>query len=132
MSAMRQNRLNHNRSIMFGIMALALVVLVVVVMFWMWCFPQVTGEENVLPRYVVEIPEGTLPDTVMVQLNDSLLYHDVLPGDTLRMDIEGSAEQNLLMVTDVGEGMNYTFVLADIDACYEVVKVDGELDLRRK
>lgn len=40
---MKKNKLNHNRAIMMGIMAMSLVVLAVVIFFWMWCFPAGTG-----------------------------------------------------------------------------------------
>ena len=37
---MRNRKLNHNKGIMLGIMAMAVVVLAVVVVFWLWCFPE--------------------------------------------------------------------------------------------
>ncbi len=36
---MRNKKVNYNRQIMMGVMALAVAVFVVVVAFWVWCFP---------------------------------------------------------------------------------------------
>lgn len=60
---MRKNKLNHNREFMFGIMAMALVVLAVVIIFWLWCFPNGTGQSE---------PEDALPPALEEALRDSL------------------------------------------------------------
>lgn len=51
---MRKNKLNHNRAIMMGVMAMSMVVLIVVVIFWMWCFPAGTSPNEPAE----ELPEG--------------------------------------------------------------------------
>lgn len=117
---------------MFGIMAMALVVLVVVILFWMWCFPQGTADKKSRPGYVVEIPAGTVAGKVMVELNDSLLYGGMLPSDTLRMEAEGEAGENLLVVSDVDQAVSYTFVLSDSTARYVVQPSSDGLEIRSR
>lgn len=96
---MRQRRLNHNKDIMLGVMALAVVVLGVVVFFWMWCFPDGTPHEDAEKMdYRFLLADGFRGDSVQLRMNDSLVFSGKVPRDSLEISIGMPGEEYVLMV----------------------------------
>lgn len=96
---MRNKRLNHNKDIMLGVMALAIVVLAVVVVFWMWCFPDGTPQPPSDERAVCKIRlEGFRGDSIQLQLNDSLFFSQAIGTDTATASVGLHDETCVLMV----------------------------------
>lgn len=108
---MRNKKLNYNRQIMMGVMALAVAVFVVVVAFWVWCFPNGTAVLSpVAARYTVAFSESFGADSIQVYLNDSLVFEGRPSGFSLPLSA-GNGEDDVLMVADVVSDVLYTFPL---------------------
>ncbi|MBP3472829.1 MAG: hypothetical protein J6K41_11460 [Paraprevotella sp.] len=108
---MRNKKLNYNRQIMLGVMALAVAVLVVVVAFWVWCFPNGTvAPIQLKARYTVVFTESFGTDSTQVYLNDSLVF-DGCPSDFSLPLSCGNGEDDVLMVADAVTDVLYTFPL---------------------
>ena len=129
---MRHKRLDHNRGIMLGIMAMAIVVLSVVVTFWLWCFPGMFGPEGTVqqqPARMIVLTQGFCQQEVSLQLNDSILYQDQLMQDSLVLPLPPSAEEQLLMVSLPRTGYTYSFALPAGKGCYRLVYTQGAVSL---
>lgn len=96
---MRNRKLNHNKGIMLGIMAMAVVVLAVVVVFWLWCFPdgslQAETDEN---NTRIVLAEGFCGDSIQLTVNDTLLLDCRVGADSLEVPVDLPEENHLLMV----------------------------------
>lgn len=129
---MRHKRLDHNRGIMLGIMAMAIVVLGVVVAFWLWCFPGMFGPEGTAqqqPARMIVLTQGFCQQEVSLQLNDSILYQDRLTQDSLVLPLPPSAEEQLLMVSLPRTGYTYSFALPAGKGRYRLVYTKGAVSL---
>ena len=93
---MKKRRANPNKGIMFGIMAMAVVVLAVVVFFWMWCFPDGThGTEEARTEYRISLDEGFRGDSVLFQINDTVVYSRRVAADSLEVVVAVTDKENL-------------------------------------
>lgn len=129
---MRNKRLNYNRQIMLGVMALAVAVLVVVVAFWVWCFPNGTATPTPLKaRYTVVFSESFGTDSTQVYLNDSLVF-DGRPSDFSLPLVCGSGEGDVLMVADAVSDVLYTFPLEAEKSRLCLTREGGEVKMRQE
>ena len=123
-------RSNPNKGIMLGIMAMALVVLAVGVVFWMWCFPDgKTQSGGGQTRYQVVLAEGFVGDSVMLQVNDSVMWAQRVMADSLEVPLDVQGNGNLLMVARPEEDMLSSFELPDDGGRVVLRKRDGEVQI---
>ena len=123
-------RSNPNKGIMLGIMAMAIVVLAVVVVFWMWCFPDGKTQSGVgQTRYQVVLAEGFVGDSVMLQVNDSVMWAQRVMADSLEVPLDVQGNGNLLMVARPEEDMLSSFELLDDGGRVVLRKRDGEVQI---
>lgn len=125
---MRKNKLNHNRQIMFGIMAMAIVVLGAVIFFWMWCLPEggVVAKKNV-NRCVVSIDRSFTGDSIQMALNDSIVYNRVITEKNSSVDFPVTGAGKLLMVTDVRLGLVVSSEVPEQGGCFKLLRQNGEM-----
>lgn len=111
---MRKNRLNHNRDIMLGVMALAVVVLGVVIFFWMWCFPNGTPREDAAAmNYRFLLADGFRGDSVQLMLNDSVIFDGTVWSDSQAVAATLPKGSHVLMVFRPLSDTVSTFELPD-------------------
>ncbi len=124
---MKHNKLNHNRSIMLGIMAMALVVLTVTIVFWMWCFPRPLSESTeVEAPCVVDLSTDFAGDSLHVYWNDSLLYSGTVDTAGARFGAPGG--EALLMVGDVCADLASSFTVEEGVRRVHLKKRDGQVE----
>ena len=96
---MKKNKLNHNREIMLGVMALAVVSLGVVVFFWLWCFlGGAPRTEAFRSEYRFLLADGFRGDRVQLQLNDSIVFSRTVECDSPEVAVRVPEEMCFLMV----------------------------------
>lgn len=127
---MRKNKLNHNRQIMFGIMAMAIVVLGAVMFFWMWCLPdggmEVKQDAN---RCIVRIDEAFVGDSIQMALNDSVVYEKVVTELDSSVIFSVAGSDMLLMVSDVQSGMIVSSEVPERGGRFKLSCLNGEMVL---
>ncbi len=78
---MKKNKLNHNKQIMFGIMAMAIVVLCVVIFFWMWCLPPDGQHTGSRPEHSIILNENLMGDSLQIIVGEDTLYSARVTGN---------------------------------------------------
>ncbi len=127
---MRHNKLNHNRGIMMGIMAMALVVLTVTIIFWMWCFPTVKAEpEAPMAGCTVTMGAGFSADSVQVHWNDSLLFAGKVGAGGARFG--APVGEALLMVADMVTDSVFSFEVQAETRRIDLQKQAGQIQIRQ-
>ena len=99
---MRKRAQNSNKQFLIGTAAMAFAVMAVVVIFICLCQSYIKPgmkKEQVADLYQIEFARGFAGDSAIVYLNDSLVWHDVVPSDTTRLLIHRFADENTLMVS---------------------------------
>ena len=96
--------LNKNRQFMVGIFVMVFAVFCVVGIFLMMCFDK--AEELSIERneYRIELAKGFAGDSIQVMVNDSVLYFDLVPNDSVTITVKPFDEQHLLSVGNVKTG----------------------------
>lgn len=79
-------------------------VFCVVGIFLVMCFEK--AEEITLTKneYHIELAKGFAGDSVQIMMNDSVLYYDRVPDDSVVIKVKPFDEQHLLSVGDVETG----------------------------
>ena len=121
---MKERRRNPNKGIMLGIMAMAIVVLAVVVVFWLWCFPDGAREAGGgQMHYRVVLAEGFRADSILLQVNDSVVWAQWVEADSVEVPLAVPGEGGLLMVVRPE---------ADWVNTFELPREGGRLVLRKR
>lgn len=89
---------------MVGIFVMIVAVFCVVGIFLMMCFDK--AEELSIERneYRIELAKGFAGDSIQVMMNDSVLYFDLVPNDSVTITVKPFDEQHLLSVGNVKTG----------------------------
>ena len=124
---MRKKAQNSNKQFLIGTAAMAFAVLAVVGIFIYLCLPYMSKHESVQAKlpdtYRIEFAQGFSGDSAIVYLNDSLLWEDYIPTDTLVLHINRFANENTLMVSRSRE---------DAVSIFNIGIKSGRLILHRK
>lgn len=99
---MRKKAQNSNKQFLIGTAAMAFAVGAVVVTFLLLCSQfakQQANPQSFKDLYQIEFAKGFAGDSAMVYVNDSLLWHDIVPSDTTHIRIQRFADENSLMVS---------------------------------
>lgn len=100
----RTQRLNKNHQFMVGIFVMVFAVFCVVGIFLVMCYDKAEEISKSRNEYQIELAHGFAGDSIQVMVNDSVLYLDEVPGDTLVLHFKPYDEQHLLSVGDVRTG----------------------------
>ncbi|MCD8317707.1 MAG: hypothetical protein LUC45_02095 [Paraprevotella sp.] len=128
---MKRRRANPNRTVMIGIMLMAVVVLAVVVDFWMWCFPNGVPHSSSVPatKYDILLSEGLRGDSVQLQINDSVVFSGSVVSDTQMVSVAMPEKENLLMVMRPGSGEVSSFQLPSKGGRIVLREHNGQLEM---
>ena len=128
---MKRNRLNHNREIMMGVMALAVVVLGVVIFFWMWCFPNGTPHANTSQTsYCFLLTDGFRGDSVRLRMNDSVVFNRTVHTDSFEVSVQMPKGDCFLMVELPEADMVSSFELPSEGAVIGLRNRNGHVDMQ--
>lgn len=122
---MRKRAQNANKQFLIGTASLAFAVIAVVVIFLYLCMPYIKPgmqKERVADLYQIEFTRGFAGDSAIVYLNDSLVWHDIVPSDTTRVRIHRFADENTLMISRSAD---------DAVSIFNVTEKAGRLILRK-
>lgn len=122
---MRKRAQNANKQFLVGTASLAFAVIAVVVIFLYLCMPYIKPsmqKERVADLYQIEFTRGFAGDSAIVYLNDSLVWHDIVPSDTTRVRIHRFADENTLMISRSAD---------DAVSIFNVTERAGRLILRK-
>ena len=100
----RTQQLNKNRQFMVGIFVMVFAVFCVVGIFLMMCFDKAEELSAQRSEYHIELAKGFAGDSVQVMVNDSVLFDDRVPNDSVVIKFRPFDEQHLLSVGDVRTG----------------------------
>ena len=100
----RTQHLNKNRQFMVGIFVMVFAVFCVVGIFLVMCFEKAEEISNERNEYQIELVRGFAGDSIQVMMNDSVLYNDRVPSDSLVIRVKPFEEQHLLSIGDVATG----------------------------
>lgn len=100
----RTQHLNKNHQFMVGIFIMVFAVFCVVGVFLVMCYDKAEEISKVRNEYRIELSHGFVGDSLQVMMNDSLLYFDQVPNDSVVISIRPFDEQHLLSVGDVRTG----------------------------
>lgn len=108
---MRKNKLNHNKEMMLGVMALAVVVLCTVIFFWMWCFPNGTTAEATTARYRIRLVDNFHDDSLQIQIGDSVVFDRATGIGSEEIDARVACADSFMMVACPSTGRVSSFTL---------------------
>ncbi|MBQ0061418.1 MAG: hypothetical protein MJZ69_05905 [Bacteroidaceae bacterium] len=97
--------LNKNRQFAVGIFVLVFVVLCVVVIFLMMCYDRMGKQTSTKDYYEIELNRGFAGDSLILAVNDSVLFNGVVTQDTLKLSFKPFDESHMLSVGDPVTGM---------------------------
>lgn len=127
---MRRKNLNHNKGIMLGIIAMAVVVLGVVMVFWMWCFPGGTGTTGAADANTrVLLAEGFRGDSVQLSVDDTLFFAQRVEADSTEVSAGRPEDASLLMVAFPEKDMVCSFDLPKGVKRVVLRNRDGDVDM---
>lgn len=92
-----------NKQFLIGTGALAIAVICIVLLFTIVCIDSNKAgvdEQAYKDTYLIELAQGFVGDSVIIHINDSLLWNDMVAEDTFDLSVTRFAKQNVLMVSD--------------------------------
>lgn len=122
---MRNKASNANKQFLIGTAVMAFAVMAVVFVFICLCRPYINSEKGKGPStdlFQIEFAKGFAGDTALVYLNDSLVWHNLVPTDTTTLRVYRFADENTLMVSRSSE---------DAVSIFNIEKKAGRLILRK-
>ena len=119
---MRKRAQNSNKQFLMGTAAMAFAVGAVVVIFLLLCSKHIYQTPVSRDLYQIEFAKGFAGDSAIVYLNDSIIWHDIVPSDTTQIRIHRFADENTLMVSRSRE---------DAVSIFNIEKQAGRLILRK-
>jgi hypothetical protein len=126
-NAMNQTHLRVNRSFMLmnGILAFALFAIVLLFLYISFRFQRKAGESHAFgDAYVVALSPSMSGDSVSVYLNDSLLFHGLVPAEGRTDTVQRWAEENVLLLVAHNDSDRVTpFALPQEPAQVEIKRV---------
>lgn len=90
-----------NKQFLLGVASLAFGVLCVVFIFITLCYDKMQSleqERKFSDTYQIELTKGFVGDSVILCINDSMLWQGVVTVDSFALPVTRFAEQNMLMV----------------------------------
>ena len=119
---MRKRAQNSNKQFLMGTAAMAFAVGAVVGIFLLLCSKHIYQTPVSRYLYQIEFAQGFAGDSAIVYLNDSIIWHDIVPTDTTQIRIHRFADENTLMVSRSRE---------DAVSIFNIEKQAGRLILRK-
>lgn len=126
---MKKNKLNHNKQIMFGIMAMAIVVLCVVIFFWMWCLPPGGLQAGNIAERSIILNENLMGDSLQIIVGDDTVYNARSTGnESVKFTVPNGT--SAFIVIDVRNTCANTFEIPETDKDIILERVGNDIKMR--
>lgn len=92
-----------NKAMMFGMIIMAIIVFGCVFAMLYLSYDNTEEQSEKQDLYSISFDESLNGDSIIISINDSIVFHDIATNDTT-VSASGYSEQNMISISDISDG----------------------------